>query len=1188
MGDRLTSLRRLSTSTDRLSRPSTGYDPVLNQYVREEDQKAKKRKIQPLRLLFDILSRPQYVTANIAEEITRSIQTGEPIGQAAADAIKGAWQGVTGQRKGDWENILFGGNAEGSTEKEQFSGWFPGAGEQLSHPLIKLKPGANGEERGILRPKKMIGLAANIVMDPTTWIGVGPAKAARSSAKQFAEDAVALAAKDPDLALKVIGQIDASKVKALKQLAQKLSGKDASRYMNEVYTAAYKTALKTPAKELVEKSRSVLADLAPKVSIGEEVTGTMMKAPGGIEDIMAKLSQPDVYGGAGKRATRIFGKELQAEVRQPNVVERSFETVRDAFDRTKVGGAFKDAWWAVMNKGPVGEIRKLFGIRNPYQTILNQKKRQVELGFHATQQQEFQKLHQMVGKVSDDDLNVVRDIFDAAYVAEGARRTELKATKAVAGTEPMQRLLEEPISYVDILANPKAYNINPEDAKRLEEVVRQVDTLKTQWKKAEDGFVETGALNEFGDIANYVPVHTRGSESMYYTGSAMGTKAPGFTKRKSRSFSGAAEDATKATDLIYGDLLQRAMETAKSGSEFYGKDYATVLKEFTEKHKFSNIATDFREMLMHRATAHARAKKRTDMVEAFREFGVPTAELAGDARMNAVLYNLEKAGLHSVSDPAFAGYVFDKDVAQIVDKVYAASANEATQNGLKLAFRRMTQWWKSMVTLTPGFHVRNWMSNQMTGYIKSGTEWFDPKWAPSTIAGTAYAMNPGKYEDILSQTMKASPGWVKRELSKRVGDKSIQELAEEAVERGVISHSTKGFDLPEDILSLGDKAKKAVGQNNIVFRSSRKIGDVVESSSKFQSFLIDYSRAVQGGSSSDEALRFAAEETKKWFIDYGDLTDFEKNVMRNVVPFYGWIRKNISNQLTGILMYPDAYNLVGKVMESGRNDEDFDYSIVPQYFEEQGMYPVTTDPETGYPVMFRPDFPFKDINMIPLTWEEGSILPTLGWRQATDDVMQAAHPIIKTIMALAPDKGWNFFRRSDIRKQETAPAVFQYFTKSPQVLGFLDGLLRMAGFEEGVKADMSRDNNRVVMDGKAVQIMENHMPALRLVGNLLQDTETVTKFLSGRGDLIEDMIENVSGKRDYYEGLEALLQTLARLGVKFKTLNTDYYAPVAGQKILDKARERKRSDEYNAITAKTRSAAQQRSKNATLRKYGLL
>ena len=75
----------------------------------------------------------------------------------------------------------FGGRKAEGGERE---GWIPqNVQEKLEKPLIRWgKEGATGLAEGILRPSKMIGLGANILLDPTTYISFGATTAARTAA----------------------------------------------------------------------------------------------------------------------------------------------------------------------------------------------------------------------------------------------------------------------------------------------------------------------------------------------------------------------------------------------------------------------------------------------------------------------------------------------------------------------------------------------------------------------------------------------------------------------------------------------------------------------------------------------------------------------------------------------------------------------------------------------------------------------------------------------------------------------------------------------------------------------------------------------------------------------------------------------------------------------------------------------
>ena len=150
---------RMPTMADLLKRRSsprfTPYQQELIPYVQEaqEEREEERKRFRPVQQLFDLLSRGQYFTANIAKEITDSARTGESLPQAAKDAVVGAWKGITGQQKGTWEDVFFG---EG--------GWMGETPE---------------EERGFA--KKGLGFLANVLLDPLTYVSLGTAGFAKGA-----------------------------------------------------------------------------------------------------------------------------------------------------------------------------------------------------------------------------------------------------------------------------------------------------------------------------------------------------------------------------------------------------------------------------------------------------------------------------------------------------------------------------------------------------------------------------------------------------------------------------------------------------------------------------------------------------------------------------------------------------------------------------------------------------------------------------------------------------------------------------------------------------------------------------------------------------------------------------------------------------------------------------------------------
>ena len=80
----------------------------LQPYVEEEKKKQDlKSKILPaLGQVFDLLQRGQYAGVNFVDEIIKSFMDEDSANQDVKDVFKAVWQGITGERKGYFEDTL--------------------------------------------------------------------------------------------------------------------------------------------------------------------------------------------------------------------------------------------------------------------------------------------------------------------------------------------------------------------------------------------------------------------------------------------------------------------------------------------------------------------------------------------------------------------------------------------------------------------------------------------------------------------------------------------------------------------------------------------------------------------------------------------------------------------------------------------------------------------------------------------------------------------------------------------------------------------------------------------------------------------------------------------------------------------------------------------------------------------------
>lgn len=362
-------------------------------------------------------------------------------------------------------------------------------------------------------------------------------------------------------------------------------------------------------------------------------------------------------------------------------------------------------------------------------------------------------------------------------------------------------------------------------------------------------------------------------------------------------------------------------------------------------------------------------------------------------------------------------------------------------------------------------------------------------------------------------------------------------------------------------------------------RWSYKLGSHVENAPRFQSFLREYSTLADGN--YKEAVEYATREAKQLFLDYEDLTDFEKGVMKNVIPFYTWVRKNLANQIHMLFTYPEMYAQVPKFEEMVRiDDHEFDPEVLPDYMRELHVIP-TREQEPGVWAMFFPDLPHQDWNMVPFQFEEEGLWPALSGREVANDIVNATHPLMKLAASMATEKGYDFFYERELEEKSDAPYLMRLFASHPKTIELTDGLLRTLGKEDGLEANID-DNGKLQIDSKLAQALETFLPFLRQLNYLVYGAEEVSERL---GVGFEEALEEFTHADDELEGVKQSFKVLSHYaGVKYFPLEEEEAEDWARRSIYYEASRRRRE---NLPGREVRSREYEDRLSRTIRKLGL-
>ena len=1115
----------------------------------QEMKARKKRKgglLQPIETIFDLLNRGQYVTANIAQQITDNVNQGREWWQGVPGAIK---EGLTGARKGDWEKVLFGGEMSGETVE----GWIPWRPETKAGKIAK----------------GVAGFGANVFFDPTTYTGFGPATAAKNAARGFADDAVKLSLREisksaKTLLPKMIQKGYSKKVfeellekNAPKGFAylSKYGGQDVTKHLSKVWKESYQHALRTPAGKLTEEATTRVKGMmgaAPDVAqvAGKTTLGTGWNQ---LEELLPMI-EAGRYGGAGQRAGRFMRKEFAVGERNPTWLQ-AMDKMRAQFGKSKIGGAFSDAWWAIANspKSPVATIRKALRIRNPYQKMLSIMDRDITY-------RTAQKMSIYTGKLQEIIEPLTQDQMDEVVGSMVISQTMQEQGKRLGKVSPAGETIARHFT-------------DEKNADVVVDAMQKLNALTGEWDKYNKWAFDQGLAGSVGHWEDYLPIAPGSKGHFKKSNTKLGSAHPGWTKARS---------------MGWGGHIEQDLEKIKW---MFGVDTETAYKALSEG-KLGDINLNLQDMMMRRAFAQARFEQHVDMVQKFKEFGIDVKSLEADspeiyASIAGKWGNLEPLGMKKIENaPGLEGIIFDREVADIFERALKATESDQALGAITKVFTGFTDWWRGWATLSPGFHARNFLSNNMTGYLKHGMEWLNPQKHAEAFVATVVALRG--YDDGVQQLAKIFPeDWVKKTLAKRVeGGASLAELAEFGGKTGVAARMSMGFTEAktyEDLVRMEGKLFKNVNINPmsrefVGTKGSRELGSYIESTAKMQSFILDYGRAVKQGADPGMAAEWAKNEARKWWIDYGDLTPTEQK-LRQGIPFYSWIRGNLGNQMSGMMQFTEMYSMLPKATEAIRMEGGPEQQDYPEWMREGGYIPISESQE-GLTRFFWPNFPYQDVNKIPIKFEmrEGLPFPVAqDPQELLRDISQDAHPAIKSIIGLIGNV--DVFRQTPLGETRKAPRLMRAFTKAPGMLPFLDGLLRTFGFQEGLRADVN-DKGQLMIDSGMAYVLENNVLLLERIPKMMDPLMFIPA--------INKLKETITGAEDDYEGLERIFQSLSfYAGIKLKEKDFKEEEFRRNQELIEEARaERRRQPKYR-VGQEQRSLKWKQQQTALQRRLGL-
>jgi len=257
-----------------------------------------------------------------------------------------------------------------------------------------------------------------------------------------------------------------------------------------------------------------------------------------------------------------------------------------------------------------------------------------------------------------------------------------------------------------------------------------------------------------------------------------------------------------------------------------------------------------------------------------------------------------------------------KELAEIVQNVHRLQ-DPAVVRELSKFLSNYTRFFKAYATLSPGFHIRNAMSN---GFMLFAA------------GGNALRLNEG---------LKWSRTWTAASKNGDTFDKwilTVPEASRENVRNAFLAAAASGGGMTEEVF-----AKGALWGT----KTSRKVGQRLEQHSRF---MLAYDGIASGMDFHTSAAR-----VRRFLIDYENVSSADQ-VMRQVIPFWMWTSRNLPMQVQNIWLNPRAYQMYGAVKRNLRDDDED--VAVPQWMREIGAFKLPF----GDNMYATPDFGFNRIN----------------------------------------------------------------------------------------------------------------------------------------------------------------------------------------------------------------------------------
>lgn len=457
----------------------------------------------------------------------------------------------------------------------------------------------------------------------------------------------------------------------------------------------------------------------------------------------------------------------------------------------------------------------------------------------------------------------------------------------------------------------------------------------------------------------------------------------------------------------------------------------------------------------------------------------------GDAALNAKWLPIKSAGLTGEAENLMSTLGKDGEnlvyhpaiAAKVEDFAKAIGGDAATNDALK-AFDSLQNFWKGSVTsIFPAFHGRNAISNVLLNMMDMGVQALNPRL--HGLAGDMIykdkqlnklmidSMKPGATEDaknavadlLKTPYFKDATGhqWTYGELRQVAKDHNVAFTKQAAVQSSDVVEGPAS--MSKAIFATDSTLQKAKNAITTAAKFGQdQVGNAIESQARLVNFL--------GNLRNTGDVMLAATRTKQFLFDYNNLTNFERNVMRRIIPFYTFTRKNLELQVRGLLTTPGrtamqitALRNLGETISGGNSLTDEEKDALPDWIKS-GINILTA----------------KNGETVNILSSLGTPIENPFQALQFNQLLGSISPIIR--LPVEQMSGYSFYQGKPLSDVTNAAA----FKNAPKILKDLIGFTTL----NGKRSDGTPFTWYTSLDPEMMNLVLNLPPTTRVFGALKQ------------------------------------------------------------------------------------------------------